>query len=287
MKPFSPMRIPLSVLKWILILHAVFLGFFLLVCLSLNFINPPFTALEIYRQVFYHYRSRPMPFVRLSELPRSAAWMAVAAEDNTFWRHWGIEPYAVAEAARKNRRIGYSMYGGSTINQQLARTLFLWPKKWMVRKYMEAWIALEMNFTMPKKRILELYLNRVEWGKGIYGIDAASRYYYGKSARELDREEVRCLVTVLPNPLRYSPVNAPEIRRFEDRYELLGRGMAASHSAADRQQPMSAAGVSAASNELSVSNASVVPVVPENTLTDATTDLPPVSNLPSTDEEGL
>lgn len=278
------------VLKWVLFAHLAFWGLILVFCLAYDFINPPFTSLAIYRRVFYGYRGEPMTFVRLSELPRAAAQMTVIAEDNTFWRHWGIEPSAILEAAKRNRRLGYSMFGGSTINQQLARTLFLWPKKWMIRKYLEGWIAMEMNILMPKKRILEIYLNRVEWGKGIYGIDAASRHYYGKSARKLTRDEVRDLITILPNPLRYTPFDAGQSRLFRERYALLSRSLDASHSSSDHQTP--------ALTELLMSNAQAaatngaIPVVPEilipdNSVTDAAAVVSNADggNLPSSDEE--
>ena len=128
---------------------------------------------------------RPVP---LESLPRSVPRMFVKVEDYVFYEHYGIDWKAIRDAWAINRRLGYVYYGGSTITQQLARTLFLVPDRTYLRKYLEALASLEIELLLPKQRILELYVNTIEFGKGVFGIEAAARHYYGRSARDLSRD---------------------------------------------------------------------------------------------------
>jgi monofunctional glycosyltransferase len=204
------------------------LGFHLFLIISigiysicLNFINPPYTSLMAYRAVFYHYNNRSVKFIPIKKTPWYVKRMLVAAEDYRFYQHHGIDIDAIKTAMKNNKIVGYNYYGGSTITQQLARTLFLIPKKYLVRKYFEAIIAIEMDFLIPKERLLELYLNYVEWGKGIYGIERASSIYFKKSARFLSYDEAARLLTILPSPLNYSPDNFYRRPQMEYRYNFL------------------------------------------------------------------
>jgi monofunctional biosynthetic peptidoglycan transglycosylase len=132
--------------------------------------------------------SRPLEFVPLAALPRYAQLMFVRLEDNTFYQHPGVELRALREAWQVNRALGYVYRGGSTIPMQLARTLWLSQNRTYLRKYAEAWAALEMDLLLPKRRILELYLNSIEFGPGVYGIGAAARFHFAKSAAGLERD---------------------------------------------------------------------------------------------------
>ncbi len=128
-------------------------------------------------------------------------------EDDKFWQHEGFDYEAMQKAIEKDIRAKKFKLGGSTISQQLVKNLFLSPSKNPIRKIREAIITWRMERALSKKRILELYLNVAEWGdRGIFGIEAASRRYYGKSASALGPEEASRLAAVLPNPRKFNPL---------------------------------------------------------------------------------
>ncbi len=129
------------------------------------------------------------------------------AEDDKFWSHEGFDYEAMQKAVEKDIKAKKFKLGGSTISQQLAKNLYLSPSKNPVRKIREAIITWRMEKALSKKRILELYLNIAEWGdRGIFGIEAAARAYYGKSASALNAEEAARLASVLPNPRKFNPL---------------------------------------------------------------------------------
>lgn len=127
------------------------------------------------------------------------------AEDDKFWRHEGFDYEALQKAVEKDIKARKFKLGGSTISQQLAKNLYLSPAKNPLRKIAEAAITWRMEKTLSKKRILELYLNVVEWGEGIFGVEAAAGHYFGKHASGLTAEEAAKLAAVLPNPRKYNP----------------------------------------------------------------------------------
>jgi monofunctional biosynthetic peptidoglycan transglycosylase len=127
------------------------------------------------------------------------------AEDDKFYQHEGFDFEAIQKAIEKDIKQKRFKFGGSTISQQLAKNLYLSPSKNPLRKLTEAFLTWRLETTLSKKRILELYLNVAEWGEGIFGIEAASFHYFGKSAAELTPEEAARLASVLPNPRRYNP----------------------------------------------------------------------------------
>ncbi len=127
----------------------------------------------------------------------------VIAEDDRFFDHPGFDWEAIKTAARTNWKRGEMAHGASTISQQLARNLFLSPNKSLWRKARELIIALKLERDLPKKRILELYLNVVEWGDCIYGAEAAARHYFGKPAAALTKHEAAWLAAILPQPRFY------------------------------------------------------------------------------------
>ncbi len=183
--------------------------------------NPEYGTLMLYRKYAYHYIVKPIEFIPLRKLPRDVQMMAVRIEDANFYEHFGIDLTAIHDAYVRNRQNhGYS-YGASTINQQLARTLFLIPSKNILRKYLEIIIAVEMNFIMKKGRILELYLNSIEWGKGIFGIERASRYYYSKNVGDLNDDEKARLIAILSSPIKYNPDNLFKRKILSQRYYFL------------------------------------------------------------------
>lgn len=140
-----------------------------------------------------------VPYSRISPYLVKAV---IISEDDKFWSHEGFDYEAIKKAVEKDIKAGKFKAGGSTISQQLARNLFLTPEKSALRKLKEAAITWKIERTLSKRRIIELYLNVVEWGDGLYGAEAASMYYFGKSASELTPMEAARLAVVLPNPRR-------------------------------------------------------------------------------------
>lgn len=141
-----------------------------------------------------------VPYNRISVNLKRAV---IAAEDAKFTAHEGFDWEGIQVAIEKNQRYGRSVAGGSTISQQLAKNLFLSGERSLVRKAQEAAITVMLEMVMSKQRILELYLNVVEWGNGVYGIEAAARHYYGVSASALNEEQAARLAAMLPRPRYY------------------------------------------------------------------------------------
>jgi monofunctional glycosyltransferase len=172
--------------------------------------NPRITAMMQYRQEQALRKTGRKPalrqvWVRLGRISPKLIHAVLIAEDDKFYQHEGFDFEGMKDAFEKNLETGRIVGGGSTITQQLAKNLYLKPVRNPVRKLREAVIAFEIDRRLKKKRILELYLNVIEWGRGIYGAEAAARHYYGKSASELSAEEAVRLASILPNPVRFQP----------------------------------------------------------------------------------
>lgn len=135
----------------------------------------------------------------------------VAAEDDTFVDHEGFDWKGIQKAIEKNQKKGKAVSGGSTISQQLAKNLFLSPSRSYLRKLEEAVITLMIEALWKKRRILEVYLNVVEWGDGVFGAEAAARRYYGISAAQLSADQAARLAVMLPSPLRYERNFSPRV----------------------------------------------------------------------------
>jgi len=172
--------------------------------------NPKKTALMEYRERASKEKKKPyriyqswVPFSKISPYLVKAV---LIAEDDKFWKHEGFDYEAIQKALEKDLKAKKFNFGGSTVTQQLAKNLYLSPEKSLIRKISEAIITWRMEKVLSKKRILELYLNVAEWGEGIFGVEAASRHYYGKSSSQLTPEEAARLASVLPNPRKYNPV---------------------------------------------------------------------------------
>ncbi|MFZ2507588.1 MAG: monofunctional biosynthetic peptidoglycan transglycosylase [Steroidobacteraceae bacterium] len=136
------------------------------------------------------------------EISKHAAVAAIAAEDQRFLVHRGFDLAAIDKALTDAKR-GRRLRGASTISQQVAKNLFLWPGQSWLRKGLEAWFTLWIEWLWPKQRILEVYLNSAEFGHGVWGIEAASRHFFRKPAAGLNRHEAALLAAVLPNPKRF------------------------------------------------------------------------------------
>jgi monofunctional biosynthetic peptidoglycan transglycosylase len=173
--------------------------------------NPKKTAMMEYREREWKDKGKKFTIVQHWVPYRAVSPYLVKAvligEDDKFWHHEGFDYEAMQKAIEKDIKAKKFKLGGSTITQQLAKNLYLSPSKNPLRKIREAVIAWRLEKLLSKKRILEIYLNVAEWGDGgIFGIEAASRHYYGKSAAALGPEEAARLASVLPNPRRFSPL---------------------------------------------------------------------------------
>jgi len=172
--------------------------------------NPQKTALMEYRCEEWKRRGMKcgmlQTWVPLSSISPYLIKAVLISEDDKFWRHEGFDYEAIKKAIEKDIRAGRFKFGGSTISQQLVKNLYLSPAKSPFRKLREAIITWRMEKVLRKKRILEIYLNVAEWGERIFGIEAAARHYYGKSASELSPEESARLAAVLPNPRKFNPL---------------------------------------------------------------------------------
>ena len=176
--------------------------------------NPALTAFMRHaierREARYHdssLRHRYVPYSRISSAAKRAV---IGAEDSKFASHYGFDFEGIEHAMKKNLREGERVAGGSTITQQLAKNLFLSGRRSYLRKAQEAIITVEMETLLSKQRILELYLNYAEWGDGLYGIDTASRYYYGIPASQLGPWQASHLAAMLPKPRYYQRVGTTD-----------------------------------------------------------------------------
>ncbi len=201
--------------------HLLLVAFTLVSACVLAVWNPAVTSLALTRAAVNSYEPVPYVFVPLAKIKPQVRRMFIILEDAAFYSHNGINPAAMMNALSRNRNIGKPLFGGSTITQQLARTLFLNLDKSYVRKYVEAIMALVLDAVLSKDRILELYLNNIEWGKGVYGIGSASRYYYGRSLAVLNVEETIRLAVIITNPIRYNINNYGNNLGMAYRYSVL------------------------------------------------------------------
>jgi monofunctional glycosyltransferase len=171
------------------------------VVLAYRFLPPPGTPLMLIRLVQgepLDYRFVPLEAIA-PDLPR----LVVAAEDNLFCRHGGYDTQALQEQIETALE-GETARGASTISMQLAKNLFLWPDRSIVRKGLELWLTLYVELLLPKRRIIELYVNVVEWGHGVYGAEAAARTHFRVPAARLSAAQSSLLAAVLPNPRRWA-----------------------------------------------------------------------------------
>ncbi|MDD3371631.1 MAG: PBP1A family penicillin-binding protein [Alphaproteobacteria bacterium] len=173
--------------------------------------------------VFARYGDLVGEPVVLSSLPDYVPEAILAIEDRRFYDHFGIDIFGIARAMARNLMAGHTVQGGSTLTQQLAKNLFLTPKRAIKRKVQEMLLALWLEHEYTKDQILTAYLNRVYLGSGAYGIDAAAQTYFNKSARELNIREAALIAGLLRAPSRYSPLHDP-VQAFE-RSKIVMRAM--------------------------------------------------------------
>lgn len=212
-------------LKWFLI---GFFGSSIFFVILYRFINPPITPLMVIRYVKhdpkYGKKQLKKDWVDIKKISPNLILAAVAAEDNKFTEHFGIDFEAIQDAFKHNqnhRRI----HGGSTITQQTAKNVFLWPRRSYFRKGLETYFTFLIEIFWSKKRIMEVYLNVIEMGRGIYGAEIASKTYFHKPAAKLTRDEAAMLAAIFPSPRRRNPAKPSEflVRRQQVILEIMDK----------------------------------------------------------------
>jgi monofunctional biosynthetic peptidoglycan transglycosylase len=199
-----------SFVRWFLIGVALLWSFAALTLVAARWIDPPTTAVHMERRLQswihrtpYHERYE---FVPLSQISPDFQHAVIAAEDARFFQHHGFDWNAMEIAAEEDME-GGRIRGGSTITQQLVKNLFFGTGRSILRKGAEFTLVPVAELVLGKQRILELYLNVVEWGPGVYGAESACRYYYRTSARSIDRQQAAQLAAILPLPLKRRPAH--------------------------------------------------------------------------------
>jgi monofunctional biosynthetic peptidoglycan transglycosylase len=195
------------VLRWVLVAGLALVAGSAGAVLALRFIDPPTTAFMMAARVNAWFDHDPQPFRMqqswrdLGAISPQAAIAVVASEDQQFPLHHGFDVGQIRKAIAEAER-GRRARGASTISQQTAKNLFLWSGHSYLRKGLEAWFTVLLEAILPKRRILEIYLNVIELGRGVYGVQAASQLYFRHDARTLTASEAALLAAVLPNPTR-------------------------------------------------------------------------------------
>lgn len=197
MAAFRISRLFRGIARLVLRLGLAFVGFTLALVLAFRWLDPPTSAFML--QVRIGGTLVQQTWVPLESISPSLRLAVIAAEDQRFPAHNGLDARAISRAL-DDHRAGGNLRGASTITQQTAKNLFLWPGRNFVRKGLEAWFAVLMEVLWPKTRILEVYLNVAEFGPGVYGAGAASAVYFGKPAAAITAPEAALLAAVLPNP---------------------------------------------------------------------------------------
>lgn len=190
--------------------------------------RPVPTAFMQYREAQWADENRDMhithKWVSMKKISPNIIKAVLIGEDDGFWKHEGFDVKGMENALERSIKKG-TLAGGSTISQQLSKNLYLSPSKNPVRKIKEAIITWRIEKTLSKRRILEIYLNVAEWGDGIFGIEAAARHYYHKSAKNLTAREASRLAAVLPNPIKYDPTGNQKYVKNRSRiiYKIMQR----------------------------------------------------------------
>ena len=181
----------------------LFLFFFQLFCILLfKWVNPPITMTQLVSYVSGHGLKRD--YVGWNKISYNARLAVIASEDQAFPDHSGFDWKNIKKAMAYNKKKPNRIRGASTISQQVAKNVFLWQDRSKLRKGLEAYFTFMIELIWGKKRILEVYLNVIEMGKGIFGAEAAAKAYFSKSAIALTRSEAAMIAACLPNPKRYT-----------------------------------------------------------------------------------
>lgn len=169
-----------------------------------RFFNPLITVTQLEGLVKYQKLDRD--YISFDDMGTQVKKAVIASEDQNFYKHTGFDFEAIQKAFKHNEK-GKKIRGGSTISQQTAKNIFLWNGRSYFRKGLEAIFTFVIEKVWSKDIILERYLNSIEMGQGVFGVEAASQYYFGKSAKDLSKSEAAWIAVILPNPKEYDPKN--------------------------------------------------------------------------------
>ena len=217
-------------IKWTLMamlrLFLFFVAFTITPVIIYKFMPPPVTPLMFLRALDNKMEGDSLQlsykWVSIDEMSPNLYQAAVAAEDDQFMTHNGFDLEAMQLAFESNQKSETKIKGGSTISQQTSKNVFLWPHRDYLRKGMEAWFTVLIEQIWGKERIMETYLNVVELGDGVYGVEAASQKYFKKPASKLTKSEAAALIAVLPNPHIYKVLN-PSVYTQRYKYAIVTR----------------------------------------------------------------
>ena len=183
-----------------------------------RFVPAPITILMVER--FFEGHGLDHRWVALGQMSPALPRAAIAAEDARFCEHHGFDVDAIEKAMRHDQRRPGRLRGGSTISQQTAKNVFLWPDRSWVRKGFEAYFTVLIETIWGKRRIMEVYLNTVEMGPGVYGVEAAAQRYFHVSARQLNAVQAARLIAILPSPLKWQVIDpGAYVRRRDSRID--------------------------------------------------------------------
>ena len=198
-----------TIRRWLIRLILLWFFITLSLVLAMRWINPPTTAFMLHRLYIDERDSIELKheWREITQIAPSLAMSVIASEDQKFADHWGFDLTAI-EQVLEDRQAGKKMRGASTLSQQLAKNLYLWPGRNLIRKGLEAYFTAAIEVMIPKQRILELYLNVAEFGDGIYGAEAAAQAIFGVPAASLSPYQSALLAARLPSPKKY-PIQPP------------------------------------------------------------------------------
>ncbi len=216
-------RTSATIIKWLLLLLVAYQLWIFAHVLLWKWVNPAETSfmdirLEELREKNPNAKLKHQ-WVDYPKISTHLKRAVVAAEDDRFMEHHGFDFRGIENALKKNERRGKSVAGGSSITQQLAKNLFLSPSRSYLRKAEEAVIALMIELVWDKRRILEVYLNVVEWGNGVFGVEAAARHYYQLSAAQIGPSAAARMAVMLPNPRKYEKAMPAWVVRHASRVQ--------------------------------------------------------------------
>ena len=200
-----------------------FLGLSILWVVIYKWVPVPYTPLMAIRSLEAEGNFETKhDWVPMEEISKELQLAVISAEDQNFLNHNGFD-YEAIQKAYKNNQKGRRIKGGSTISQQTAKNVFLWPNRSWLRKGLETYFTFLIETLWSKERILEVYLNSIEMGNGVYGAEAASQYWFKKSAKKLTRYQAASIAVILPNPRKYMASNSSNY--IENRKQWLVRQM--------------------------------------------------------------
>ncbi len=178
-----------------------------LVTVLFRWVAVPLTPLMVIRCIEQKSEGKDMvlkhDWVSMEEISPKLQLAVVCSEDQNYLKHYGFD-WGAIEKAMKANEAGKKLRGGSTISQQTAKNVFLWPGRSYIRKGLEAYFTLLIETFWSKERIMEIYLNSIEMGKGVYGAEAAAQFWFNKTAKNLSKDDCAAIAAILPNPLKYS-----------------------------------------------------------------------------------